>query len=166
MKKIIKEIEVFDFDELNKEIQEKLIKEKKEHMVDSYAECFLLEDMEEKAKELLQKYFKNNAEFKKVQYSLNWCQGDGAMIEFDLIYYNKPVKIRHHGYYSHQNSFIIDSYDLTEKQEKQLKSKIYNMNDELATFGYESLEYYFNADEEAKEALQNYTFLKDGTIYD
>ena len=58
--RIIKQ-KIYNFDELSKEIQEKLIEKEKENQKELIIECFLLEEMQEKAKELLQEneYFLN-----------------------------------------------------------------------------------------------------------
>lgn len=80
--------------------------------------------MQEKAKELLQKYFKGKAVFKNVYYSLNYCQGDGSMIEFELMYYNKLIFIKHNnGCYYHEKSFLLCENELTKKTRKTTKRK-------------------------------------------
>lgn len=155
---------VYEFHELDKNIQEKLIEKEKEYQKEAFCEDFLLEEMQEKAKILLQQYFGKNATFKNVYYSLNYCQGDGAMIEFELTYYNKPVTIKQYGHYYHEKSFQICSYELTEKQEKQLKEKIYNMNYELMKYGYELIEQEYSEDDIIEILSENEYFI-DGTIY-
>lgn len=50
--------------------------------------------MEEKSRILLEKYFKNNANFINVFYDLSYSQGSGAMIEFDLLYNKSIVKLK------------------------------------------------------------------------
>lgn len=163
-----KVIKIYKFDELSKDIQEKLIEKEKKYQLDVYCECFLLEDMQEEAKRLLQKYFGDKATFKEVYYDLSYCQGSGAMIEFDLIYYNKHVTIKHDSnLYYHENSFtIIESYgeELTEKQYKQLKSKIYWVNKEFTKAGYNFIEWR-ETEEEAREFLQENEYTEDGEIY-
>lgn len=163
--RIIKQ-NIYNFDELSKDIQEKLIEKEKENQKELFLECFLLDEMQEKAKELLQKYFKNNAEFKNVYYSLSYCQGDGAMIGFDLKYYNKTLTIKHQGYYCHERSFRIceNDFALSEKQEKKLKEKIIKINKELCEFGYNLIEYDIS-DEKVKELLQENEYFSNGEIY-
>ena len=171
MKTIVKEEKIYNFEELEKEIQERLINEKKESLEDTYVEYDLLEDMEYFAKRLLKKYFGEKAEFKNVLYDLSYCQGSGAMIEFDLSYYNKFVEVRNFGGYMHENSFIIvgispdNNCDLTEKQESKLKEKIYKMNCELKNYGYSQIEYWWKADDTAIEDLKEYEFYENGEIY-
>ena len=90
-------------------------------------------------------------------------QGDGAIIEFDLEYYNKSVKIRHDGgHYYHKRSFKIISDNLTEKQENRLKEKIITINKKLADYGYEFIECDRTA--QAIEQLNNYEFYENGDI--
>ena len=75
---------IYKFNELEKEIQEKLIKEEKECCFNSYMEVLFYNDMEHKAEELVDDYFGSDADFIQTYYSLSYCQGDGAMIEFDI----------------------------------------------------------------------------------
>lgn len=155
---------IYNFNELDEKIQKKLIEKEKESQKELFCECFLLDEMQEKAKELLQKYFKNNATFKRVFYSLSYCQGDGAMIEFDLKYYNKIVQVTHHGCYYHEKSFLLYENELTEKQEKQLKEKIYKMNCELSKYGYDLIEYDYE-NNEIIEILNDNEYCENGEIY-
>lgn len=155
---------IYNFNELSKEIQEKLIEKEKEYQKEAFCNDFLLEEMEEKARILLEQYFGEKATFKNVYYSLNYCQGDGAMIEFELTYYNKPITIKQYGHYYHEKSFQICSYELTEKQEKQLKEKIYKMNYELAQYGYILIEAEYSNDE-IIEILQENEYFEDGSIF-
>ena len=162
-----KTIKIYKFDELSKEIQQKLIEKDLEEQANIYCETFLFEDMKEEAKRLLQKYFGDKATFKNVYYDLSYCQGSGAMIEFDLIYYNKHVTIKQYGHYYHENSFtIIENYgeELTEKQYEQLKSKIYWINKEFAKAGYNFIKWR-ETEEEAREFLQENEYTADGEIY-
>jgi len=165
MEVITKKYEVYDFNELSKEIQKELIEKEKQKQNEFYINDFLFEDMQEAAKKLLQKYFKNNeTEFKNVYYDLSYCQGRGAMIEFNLYYYNKYVKIEHYGHYNHERSFIIDTWELTEKQEKQLYNKIVSMNQELIKIGDDLIQYTITEDE-AIDFLSESKYLKNGTIF-
>ena len=93
MRKIEKTI--YNFDELEKEIQEKLIKEEKERCFNAYMEFDFQDDMEHKAQELIDDYFGSDTDFIQTYYSLSYCQGDGAMIEFDIYIedLNKKYKV-------------------------------------------------------------------------
>ena len=165
MKKIIKEIEVYNFEELEKDIQENLIEKEMEYQTEAFCEIFLEEEMTEKAKELLQKYFKGKANLKSVYYSLGYCQGDGAMIAFDLTYYNESLQIKQYGHYYHYNSFIIDNnWNISEKRNEKLKDKIRGMNQELEEFGYNLIENCID-EKDIVEMLQENQYLKNGEIY-
>lgn len=160
---------VYEFHELDKDIQEKLIEKEREYQTESYCEDFLQNDMTEKAKELLQKYFKDKAVFSKIYYSLGYCQGDGAMIEFEVEYYGKLIYVKHDNYcrYYHERSFCLEypNYDyLTDKQEEKLKEKIYNMNYELMKYGYELIESEYSR-EDIEDILSENEYFIDGTIY-
>jgi hypothetical protein len=124
---------IYNFNELEEEVKKRLIEKRKEEEKQFYYEWGLLEDMQEEAKRLLEKYFKN-AELKDVYYSLNYCQGDGAMIAFiiNIADLNKKYKILSkeelrfiqdkgvinnikilHGdnYYYHEYTFRFDYHD-------------------------------------------------------
>mgnify|MGYP003558164235 CR=1 FL=1 len=132
MKTITKIHNIYEFDELPQDTKEQLVKKECEILTENYCNYYLEEDIEEKAKELIKKAFGEKAVFQGVYYSLSYCQGDGAMIEFDLKYCNKNVKIRHDGgHYYHENSYyILEVYgaELTQKKFKQQHEKIYNIN--------------------------------------
>ena len=160
-----KTIKIYNFDELSEDVKRKLIKKEIEYQHEAYCEDCLKGDMKYYAKELLKKYFKNNnAELKNVYYDLSYCQGDGAMFEFDLYYYNKHVQIKHSGYYYHSHSFIIDTWELTEKQEEQLKEKVLKMFEEFEDYGWSLVDYRIT-EADAIEYLQENEYLEDGTIY-
>lgn len=160
---------IYNFNELSKDIQEKLIENEKQYQKEAYCYDFLYSDMKEKAKELLKKYFKDNAVFTGVEYSLTYCQGDGAMIEFELKYYGKLIYIKHDNCcrYYHERSFTLEypNYDyLTATQENKLKEKIYKMNYELMRYGYEIIEREYSNDE-IIELLSENEYYEDGEIY-
>ena len=160
-----KKINIYKFDELEENIQKRLIEKEIQYQSEFYCNYCLKDDMEEEAEILLKKYFKNNATLKNVYFDISYSQGSGAMIEFELTYYNKPITIKQHGYYCHAKSFIIDNdYLLTDKQEEQLKWKIIEMNEELTKIGYNLIKN-VETEEEAKEYLQGLEFLSDGSIY-
>lgn len=160
-----KQIKIYKFNELAKEIQEKLIEKEIEYQKEFYCESFLYDEMKYIANELLQKYFKNNKpELSHIYYDLSYCQGSGAMFEFNLYYYNKLVKIKQYGHYYHKNSFTIDSWELSEKQEKQLKEKIISMFDEFTKKGFDLIEYEIPKNE-AIEILKENEYLENGEIY-
>lgn len=129
MRKIEKIINVYNFDELDERAKQKALTDRMEIEKNIYCNCCLESDMEEKAKELLDKYFKG-AIFNNVYYSLSYCQGDGAMIEFSIgiedfnKYYHvfndedmrflleneiiEKIEIKHVGRYYHKYAFDIN----------------------------------------------------------
>lgn len=162
MREIIRKINVYEFNELDKNIQKKLIEEEQQQIVEDYCTYCLYEDLKEKAKELLKKNFKN-AELKNIYYDFSYCQGDGVCLEFDLVYYNKDISIKQEGRYTHEKSFTIWG-DITEKQEDKLLEKIININRDLKKYGYNLIE---NAStrEEAVSNLEEFNYLKNGNIF-
>lgn len=167
MKKVIKEYNVYKFEELNKKIQEQLIEKEMQQQQEMFCEHYLKGEMEYKAKQLLKDFFGEKAHFLKIYYDLNYCQGSGAMIEFSLLYYKYEFKIKQVGRYCHEYSFIIEPKDynktITEKQMQKLKQKIVNMNGELSRFGYELIDIEnFRSLAEEEFALDDREFLVNG----
>ena len=78
---------IYEFDELSSLIQEALIKKEEENIRQCDIENFLEEEMNNLSELLLEENFGEKAVLKDVYYSLSYCQGDGAMIEFDLNLY-------------------------------------------------------------------------------
>lgn len=133
MEKITKEFYVYDFNELKEDIQKELIEKERDIQRDGYCECFLEDDMKYKAEELLKEYFGITSKHLQTYYDLSYCQGNGAMVEFDIsiVDLNKRykifseeeirfindygivnnIKIRHNdNFYYHEYTFGIDSY--------------------------------------------------------
>ena len=166
MKTITKTFNIYEFEELSPVIQEELIKKEEENIRQCDIENFLEEEMNNLAELLLEENFGEKAIFKNVYYSLGYCQGDGAMIEFDLNYCGKDVEIRHNGWhYYHERSFEIieTSKELTELQRKTLKEKIIKINEQLKKYGYQYIEE--DRTEEAIELLKDCMFYENGEIY-
>lgn len=167
METITKSYNVYKFNELTKEIQEELLEKETNNCQNFFCEFFLKDEMEEKAKKLLNTFFGENAEFNRVLYDLSYCQGSGAMIEFELKYYNSNISIKNYGLYSHEYSFIIDynNYNyLNEKRKNYLKEKIIKMNKELTKYGYDLIDF-DNFKDEALENLKDSLFLENGSFF-
>ena len=122
MRKIEKIINVYNFDELNEGAREKALTDRMEIEKNIYCDCCLKSDMEEKAKELLDKYF-NGAIFNNVYYSLSYCQGDGAMITFSIGIedFNKY----YHVFNDEEMKFILEN-DIIEKIEVIQSGRYYH----------------------------------------
>ena len=126
-------INIYDFKELDKKIQERLIEEEQETQADIYYETLLNNDMQDYACKLLRDNFKDSL-FLDVYYDLSYEQGSVAMIEFDInieALNNKykmltkkeiekiaktditTISVKHVGNYYHALIFDIDYQDYT-----------------------------------------------------
>lgn len=164
---ITKTYETYKYEELSKEIQEKLLEKEVDNCRDIYSDNYLYEDMLDYAKILLKKYFGQKAKLDKIWYDLSYSQGSGAMIEFDLTYYGCDLSIKQHGHYYHEYSFVIEENGenyLSDNRYKYLHDKIVNMNGELSKYGYNLIDWK-NFTEQAKEQLEENTYLKNGEIF-
>ena len=135
MRKVIKEYNVYKFNELEKDVQEEVLKRYTESEHEFYIDNELYDDMVELAKNSLENYFKG-AEYQKIYYDLSYSQGSGAMVEFnidlkdlnnkykmltdeevkkcsDIGYTN--IKVYHsNSRYCHERAFDIDWNDYTD----------------------------------------------------
>lgn len=156
---------VYTFDELSDEA-----KEKARDWYREYDDYPLLHDyMEEEARRLLEEAGFTNISIKNVLYSLSYCQGDGAMIEFSAKYDgDKLVEVQHAGHYYHERS--TDVYYETQENElldsKQLEEDVLvPLFKKLASAGYA----YIEEEKEDERVAENirineYMFTEDGTL--
>lgn len=126
-------INIYDFKELDKKIQERLIEDEAEIQADDYYRTQLYNDIKDYACKLLRDNFKDSL-FLDVYYDLSYTQGSGAMIEFNInieALNNKykmltkkeiekiaetgfiTISVKHVGNCYHALSFNIDYQDYT-----------------------------------------------------
>lgn len=187
-------INIYDFKELDKKIQERLIEDEAELQEDDYYRTQLYSDIKGYACKLLRDTFKDSL-FLDVYYDLSYGQGSGAMIEFNIniealndkykMLTKKEIeKIAETGFttisvkyvenYYHALSFDIDytfyidnSDKLQEKLDKMMekfKEDIIDINEQLTKKGYEFMD--FVSDRETLiNILEENKYLKNGTVY-
>ena len=133
MRKIVKEFNVYNFNELKEDVKKQVIERERDSQREMYCDTCLYDDMGSKASDLINDYFGITSDYLKVNYDLSYSQGSGAMVEFDINIvdlnnkYNifskeeirfitdkgivDNIRIRHHdNFYCHEYTFIID-YD-------------------------------------------------------
>lgn len=135
MRKVLKEYNVYKFEELSKDIQDELLEKYIEDEYIVYCEHFLEEDMKDLAQNILNEQFKG-AKYDNVYYDLSYSQGSGSMISFtiDLLDLNNmykkltkkeikelesfggtEIKVYHdNSRYYHEYTFEIDYNDFTD----------------------------------------------------
>lgn len=106
MEIITKEYKVYNFKELDKEVQEKLIEKEKRQQNEFYCDTFLQEDMNCSASCLLEKYFGKDTKLDNVYYDLSYSQGSGSMIEFTINI--EDLNNKYHILSSEEMKFIKD----------------------------------------------------------
>ena len=172
MKKITETItyNIYEFDELNKEVREEVINRELENEKNFYCELSLYNDMLEKTEDILKDYCKSNKldyELKAIYYDLSYSQGSGAMIECSIYKNGRYITFKQFGHYSHEQSFRID-YNINEKLKDKIVNDMIILNKALRDYGYNNIEYYYKDEykNELIERLKNdYEFLEDGSIY-
>jgi len=177
MKTITNIYNVYSLEELPKEAQEKA----HEQWIRNNDYYFLEEYLNERLCELLEAKdikHENNKTF-GVQYSLGYCQGDGAMFTGEFTYKHKgknySISVRQSGKYYHYNSKVIvvyseDGDDIEDGSEYWEVEKAFNddymsIAKQLEKDGYSYIEYEdsFESFKESCEANE-YTFTIDGTM--
>lgn len=104
MRKITKNI--YKYDELKEEVKEKVLERIKEEEQEFYNEFCLEEDMNRFGSEYVKDTFGIESDYLKVLYDLGYCQGDGAMVEFDITL--KELNNKYHVFTDEEMRFIQD----------------------------------------------------------
>jgi hypothetical protein len=166
--KIIK-TKVYEFDELSDKAKEKA----REWYRDGDDLPFLEEYMREKAQDILAEWGIKEAEAVKPFYSLSYCQGDGAMIEFSGMWGEWHVKVKPSGNYYHYNSKefdiwrdINDGADIENADEKtceEFNEEYVRACHKLEGAGYAEIEYQRSGEVVDENIRANeYTFTETG----
>lgn len=175
MKKV--EINIFEFDELDEKIKQKLIKEETQIQSDFYCSEFLYDNLYEEACQLftslLGELVGENITNLKLLYNFDYSQGSGLLTEFDYEYKGELLKIRQNKFnhwYTYATNFEVD-YDcfyskITEDEIKELKKKIAQINSKLEQLGYSIIEDEEYHKQNAIEWLSNFMYFKNGNIFD
>lgn len=156
---------IYTYDELTPQAQEKA----RDWYKDGNEYYWLGEYMNELAVELLTTAGFTNLHNPKCFYSLSYCQGDGAMIEFTGDYKGMTVTVKNSGRYSHERSTDIsitdeDGEDVNDKIHEEIEETILvPLFIELKRAGYAYIEAE-NEDENVAESIRvnEYTFLENG----
>lgn len=155
MRKIVKEINIYKFEELKEETQNKIIKDFKDQLINQNFNNFSDE---------IKLHLKDNYKLYdlEVDYSLNYCQGDGICFynnRYNLLSYevlkNKDIKNANiFEKYIIENNLINDKLldYLCEGYNLGIFKR--NINYSYASTCFIDYEYYYNDDE--KEAINKY----------
>lgn len=165
-----KTINIYEFEELKPEIQEKVLN----YFRNNNEFPFLSEELTELLKEKLEESKIGYNDSLKIYYSLSYCQGDGFCFIGDFDYKDYKVLIKHIGNYYHSNSVSIDIVKTdTEGNEINAEENIYIEFKELyksicrlcENQGYAEIEYE-NSEECIKENIKanEYKFRENGDI--
>jgi hypothetical protein len=162
------ETKVYEFDELSEEAKESA----REWYRSGNDYYFLSEQMDEKLHELLKKN-KIKCDNPKINYSLSYCQGDGAMFEGTIKWKSYTATIKQSGHYYHYNSKDISTLEsiktgkyASDEVEQEFEELYVKICKELANYGYECIEYE-NSDASVDETIRanGYTFTETGTRF-
>lgn len=177
-----KTINLYSYDELSKEAQEKAFKQWREN--NDY--IFLSDDMNERLHELLEenKIKDVNGEYDtvnhvrpkgkaKVLYSLTYCQGDGAMFTGSFEWNGYEIIIKQSGHYYHSYSKTIEmtpegaDYNIAEEAEayKEFEKIYQSICQQLEEYGYKIIDGEDSNERFVEECEANeWTFTSDGTL--
>lgn len=158
----IKEIQVFEYDELSEDAKEKALIEHNENN-DYY---FLEEDLSEYLKQLLEENGIKSDDV-KLEYDLSYCQGDGVNFEGNFEYKNINFDIKDNciNYFmdnDENDALKIDFIDAIYTEFKEVYKEIC---DKIKKSGYSQIEYELS-EENFKEICDanEWTFRENGKL--
>lgn len=177
MKTITKKIDLYEYNELDEKIKSDLLEKEVQKECDSYCEGCLLDDAKILAGELLEKNYKNaNIENIKVFYDLDYSQGSGAMIAYDLSISNCDLLLKEMLYkriINKKQYENIESMNITLQVKHSSnyycheKSYSYELDFEIQKFSYKSLQFLNSITTDLNYKIDNnlidniYNFLDD-----
>jgi hypothetical protein len=136
---------VYNFNELSKEAQAVAI-EKQREFENEVMNDWLSDDLAYKLEELLKQH-KMKCDDPKIYYSLNYCQGDGAMFEGTIYWKSWKVEARQSGHYYHYNSktfwnteSVKTGRDMPDETAKIFNDEYVAICQELEKYGYDCIE--------------------------
>lgn len=159
------EVNVYKYEDLDKEIQEKLLDKEIEEQLECYCEDCLYDDMQFEGVNLLADMFdvdydKASEMKKQVYYDLSYSQGSGAMIEFtiDIDTFNKKYKI-----YNEEEMRLIKDKDMLYNIRVFHNDNFYyheysfgiDYNDNFGYWDYEDIKDDYNVSEDAFNSLHD-----------
>ena len=158
------EVNVYKYEDLDKEIQEKLLDKEIEEQLECYCEDCLYDDMENTGRDLLMKTFNVSYEdtdnmLRKVYYSLGYCQGDGAMMCFNI---NIDVLNKRYNLYNEEEMRLIKDKDLISCIKVYHSDNLYyheytfdiDYNDNFGYYDYEDIKDDYNISEEEYKEME------------
>ncbi len=168
MKTIIKQYNLYNFNELSEKAKQKA----RETFNDATSEYpFLKGLLQEELSTLLKENNMTETGETKLYYSLSNCQGDGVCFIGSFIWKDYTITITHSGNYYHENSKTFSmnrNNNLNEIDDSEYESfdAVYvSICKKLEEMGYEEIEYQTSEESFANTCEANeYTFLDDGTI--
>ena len=159
MKKITKEFNIYNFNELTEEAQKKAIEKEKEYREEEYIDFQLENDMIEEAKELLKNEFKEIDNI-NVYYDLSYSQGSGSMIEFTInikdlndkynIYSNEELKLI-------QDKGIVNDIKIYHNDNLYYHEYTFSINwdDDFGYYDYDDIKEDYNINENDFNDMEN-----------
>lgn len=180
-----KTINVYDFEELKEDVQEKVLN----HFRENNDYPFLEENLKGHLKEILQEYKIKCLDEPRLRYSLSYCKGDGLSFVGDFEFQGMRFYCRKgnlSNYYCHSNTIDINMEDIEEEEydgdlteeiqiikikeakkiEEEFNELYHNICKKLEKIGYDEIEYQ-DSDENIKENIQinEYKFTENGEIF-
>lgn len=159
--------QVYTFNELPPEAQEKALQKWREG--NDYP--FLEDEMRQWLDEKLAEAKIEVVDGLKMFYSLGYCQGDGAMFEGRFRWDGCDVGVKHDGHYNHYNSKVIELTDpetgeyCEDEKAERFNTLYVDLCKDLAKWGYALIENEDDPDN-IKETFEanGYMFTEDGRI--
>jgi len=158
---------VYNFDELERDIQEKVLNKFREN------EDFpcMSEDLSYELETLLKIYKIKYNDTPKLYYSLSYSQGDGVMFEGTVYWKSYVAIIKQSGHYYHYNSKEIELFsiktdkDASEKVYKEFNGIYVDICQKLEKIGYDNIDYILDEKNITENIEANeYEFKENGVL--
>lgn len=151
MRKITKNI--YKYDELKEEVKEKVLERIKEEEQEFYNEVCLEEDMKTFGNEYIKDTFGIDPDYLQVWYDLSYCQGSGAMVEFDITIYD--LNNKYHTFTDEEMRLINDKGFIDIIKVRHDNSRYYH------AYSFSINYYYYNFDYEYDDIKDDYNISED-----
>lgn len=165
-------VKLYKFNELSKEVKEKLIEKEAKYEAEFYMENFLYDDLKEEAKMKLNSIFKN-VKINSILYDFSYSQGSGLLIEFEADWLNgfhfEVKQNPNNWHYTYCKNFVVDFEGYFSTKDKiDIKQIIESANEEIYEYGDSQInaeEYFKKIAEEKLEEDEEESYLENGDIF-
>lgn len=140
MRKITKNI--YKYNELKEEVKKKVLERIKEEEQAFYNEVCLQEDMNTLGNKYIKDTFGIDTDYLQVWYDLSYCQGSGAMVQFDITIYD--LNNKYHIFTDEEMRLINDKGFINTIEVRHNHSEYYHAYSFSINYCYDNFDYEYD----------------------